>query len=183
MHLTRYLLSDIALLVAALSSLRLARRLGHGLSAVLFWLVLALAFPIPPNRNSTEPLSEVELVHDITPDALPQERPVEFSARVLSRLEQAEKVESNPHLRDDVRIAWITTLFAFREESEPFVQASYRVLGLHPDKVWPAIEAKRHAKLGADYPNFYAANRGASSPKKPVQSERRLRGNDGRKKA
>jgi hypothetical protein len=175
-----------------LSSLRLARRFGHGLCSVVFWLVLALAFPLPPPGDAAN-FEPEQLLLDLT-DALPQERPVDFSARVMLRLEQAEKSEENPHLRDDVRIAWIAVLKAFRGEPEPHVLATYIVLGLHPSEVWGAIEARRHAQLGADYNKVYTADGrllapdyldifGASSPKKPVQSEKRLRGRDGQKGA
>lgn len=95
-----------------------------------------------------------------------------LSGRVMLRLEQAEKEEINPHLRDDIRIAWITVLGAMRDEPQPHVLATYRVLGLHPDKVWPAIVARRRKNLGADYGKFFGE---LSSPKKPVRSERRSR--------
>ena len=91
--------------------------------------------------------------------------------RVLLRLEDAEMHEPNAHYRDDYRIAWLITLYAARGESQPHVLASYRVLGLHPEKVWSAIVARRHAQLGRDYDKFFAEEfPAASSPKKPVQS-------------
>jgi hypothetical protein len=186
-HLTRYLLSDIAALAGFFFSLRLARRFGHALCSVVFWLVLALAFPLPPPGDAAN-FEPEQLLLDLT-DALPQERPVDFSARVMLRLEQAEKSEENPHYRDDVRVSWICVLKAFRGEAEPHVLATYAVLGLHPDAVWSSIQSRRRAKLGADYNKVYTADGrllapdyldifGASSPKKPVQSERRRRGND-----
>jgi hypothetical protein len=90
--------------------------------------------------------------------------------RVLSRLERAEWHEPNPHFQDDYRIAWITVLRAFRGELLAHVSASYAVLGLHPDKVWPAILERRKALLGPLFPQekFF----GADPPKKPPQSER-----------
>jgi hypothetical protein len=82
-----------------------------------------------------------------------------LSERILDYLARAEEQEIDPWLRDDVRIAWITVLRAARRESIPHVSATYTVLGLHPDKVWPAIVERRKILFGQ--PN-----------KKPVQSER-----------
>jgi hypothetical protein len=87
----------------------------------------------------------------------------------LLRLEQSEKSEVNPHYCDDIRIAWITTLYASRKEPEPHVRATYAVLGVHPDQVFERITARRRAMLGADYDNFFGE---VKSPKKPVRSER-----------
>lgn len=102
-----------------------------------------------------------------------------FVQSVLLRIEEAEAREPSPHFQDDYRIAWITVLNAARGDSQPHTLATYAVLGLHPDKVWPAIEARRRAMLGADYDKFFAKDFFAgSSPKKPVQSERRKRKRD-----
>jgi len=92
-----------------------------------------------------------------------------MTRRVLSRLECAELSELNPHLRDDLRIAWIVTLYAAEGNPQPLVSASYRVLGMHPDKVWPWIVAWRKAKLGPLYEEFWGVE---LPPKKPLQSER-----------
>lgn len=86
-----------------------------------------------------------------------------LSGRVVVRLAQAEVSELNPHYRDDITIAKLIVLYAANGEAvecSPHVLASYHVLGIHPDKVWPAIEARRNA-LGqlCDLP-----------PKKPAQS-------------
>jgi hypothetical protein len=89
-----------------------------------------------------------------------------IARRILCRLEQAETREPNPHLQDDYRIAWITVLRAARGESIPHVSATYAVLGLHPDKVGPAIEARRRALLGIE----------SLPAKKPVQSVRAAEG-------
>jgi hypothetical protein len=86
--------------------------------------------------------------------------------RVLSRLTQAQTCEPNPHYCDDLRIAKLTVLHAARGDSRlcgPDVLASYEVLGLHPEKVWPAIQARRSALLGP------LLEIGAP-PKKPAQS-------------
>jgi len=94
--------------------------------------------------------------------------------RILLRLEQAEARELNPHFQDDYRIAWIAVLRASRGETEPLVSATYTVLGLHPDKVWPAIVARRHAQTGRHYEAIFGGDLypEASSPKKPVRSVR-----------
>jgi hypothetical protein len=101
-----------------------------------------------------------------------------WTRRVLKRLELAEAHELNPHLQCDIRIAWITVLHAARGYSRPHVSASYTVLGLSPDKVWPAIVAKRKARLGIHYEQFFGGWKGESSaalpPKKPAQSVRIL---------
>lgn len=71
-----------------------------------------------------------------------------LAGRVLSRLAQAEACELNPHYRDDLRIARLTVAYAASGEAvlcSPDVLASYVVLGLHPQKVWPAIQARRKA--------------------------------------
>ena len=94
-----------------------------------------------------------------------------LTGRILARLERAEFLEPDPHLQTDYRIAWLTVLYASRGVEDPHVQATAKILGVHPDRVWEKIEAQRRAKLGAEYDNFFG---GASSPKKPVQSERSL---------
>jgi hypothetical protein len=99
-------------------------------------------------------------------------------SRILSRLVEAEAREPNPHLQTDYRIAWITVLYAWQEFSSPHVSAWYRVLGLHPERVWPAIVARRKALLGSHYEQFFGGCEGESSealpPKKPAQSVRIL---------
>jgi hypothetical protein len=100
--------------------------------------------------------------------------------RILFHLERAEEREPNPHFQDDYRIAWITVLNAARGDPRPHVQATYAVLGLHPDKVWASIVERRKAYLGTDYEEFFG---GSSSPKKPAQSERRLRPRKGGERA
>jgi len=94
-------------------------------------------------------------------------------ARILSRLEAAEAREVDPHFRDDIRIAWITVLRASRGEPSPHVSATYTVLGLHPDRVWPAIIERRRALLGWRYEAFVGVE---LPPKKPSQSVRNKNG-------
>src|SRR5882724_10084131 len=77
---------------------------------------------------------------------------------VLAQLERAEASEPNPHFQDDYRISWITVLRASCGESIPHVSATYTVLGMHPDKVWPSIVARRRARLGSHYEEFFGLN-------------------------
>lgn len=88
-----------------------------------------------------------------------------LSARVLVRLISAEVREIDPWLRDDLRIARLTVAYAAHEDAvlcSPDVLASYIVLGLHPEKVWPAIQARRMA-LGP-------LEVSVAPPKKPAQA-------------
>jgi hypothetical protein len=87
--------------------------------------------------------------------------------RVLARLFAAEAQELNPWYRDDLRIARLTVSHAAREDAAPCapdVLASYEVLGLHPKKVWPAIQARRLA-LG-----LLEISDAPQAPKKPPRS-------------
>lgn len=95
-----------------------------------------------------------------------------FSGRILIYLEWAEAHESDRWLQDDYRQAWIVVLLADRGLPFPFVTASYIMYGLHPNKLWPAIMARRRAKLGPLYSQFFPAPLPALPPKKPPQSER-----------
>lgn len=94
--------------------------------------------------------------------------PATWSSRVLTRLVQAEVCERDPHICDDLRIARMTVHYAASCEATicgPHVLASYMVLGLHPEKVWPAIEARRKALWGSGEVSV-----AATVPKKPPQS-------------
>jgi len=88
--------------------------------------------------------------------------------RILNYLSRAEDRESDAWMRDDYRIAWITVLYATRGYREPSVLATYRVLGVHPDKLVAAIEARRRALLGHLYDRQFLK----LPPKKPAVSER-----------
>ena len=79
------------------------------------------------------------------------------AGRVMRYLEQAELSEDAYGFESDIRQAWITVSLAARGECGPFVQASYRLHGLHPDKVWPAIMAQRRATLGKEFSDWYDA--------------------------
>ena len=137
-HQTRYLLSDVARRVTSCLTARL-----------LIWVFVSTIFPLP-TWATTFYSFRVEVLRGISTEALPQERCVTLAERVLARLEQAEQREIDPWLRDDIRIAWIATLYASQGNPQPIVDATYRVLGLHPSKVWPAILARREALLGPE---------------------------------
>ena len=87
--------------------------------------------------------------------------------RVLARLEKAERQERDPWLADDYRQSWISILTFTRGDyptfSAAFEAASYRMYGLHPDQLWPAICARREVNLGSPF------ERSRVLPK-PVQS-------------
>lgn len=109
------------------------------------------------------------------------------SERVLARLVQSEAHELNPHLRSDYHQAWLTVYYASLGNPIAFIEASYRAVGCHPDKVWPRIVENRKALLGSDYSRWYDEAGNAlspeplyenlpvqpSSPKKPSQSTRK----------
>jgi hypothetical protein len=91
-----------------------------------------------------------------------------LSRRIALRLAQAEACEYDPHCRDDLRIARLTVIHAARGDAvlcSPHVLATYEVLGLHPDHVWPAILARRQA-LGIPE-EFWGVE---LPPKKPPQA-------------
>ncbi len=102
-----------------------------------------------------------------------------LSARILARLMEAERHEVNPHYRDDLRIARLTVAYAAEGECRlcsPQVAATYMVLGLHPDKVWPAMVARQKAQWGEAYGRWFDQDgvrlAEVFAPKKPPQSVR-----------
>ena len=96
-----------------------------------------------------------------------------LARRILSRLEAAEANEQNPHLQDDYRIAWITVLYAARGDPSPHFWATYKVLRMPPNQVWPSIVARRRAMCGKSYAYFFPTDSGVSlPPKKSAASER-----------
>jgi hypothetical protein len=153
----------------------LSPRRRHHLCRVVEWLIgsllaVLLFGQIPEKRNSDgSPLASCDIsLGPAEGGVLAEACPLsELSGRVLLRLEQAEKAEVNPHYRDEYRIAWITTLYALRSEPQPFVRATYAVLGVHPDQVFSKMQAFRKWVLGAEYEVFFPE---VSSPKKPNKS-------------
>lgn len=71
--------------------------------------------------------------------------PLELQA-VMDYLASEKDAEGDLWRQDDLQIAWLTCLYAGRGQSHPHVDATVKVLGLHPNKVWPAILAQRLAK-------------------------------------
>ena len=124
---------------------------GPLLIRILLWLLVFAVFPL--SVTATTLSFRIEVLGRIPYAALPpgSTASVELSERVLARLEKAERQESDPWLRDDIRIAWISVLEASRGNPQPHVDDTYRVLGIHPDKVWPAILARREALLGKNF--------------------------------
>lgn len=117
---------------------------------------------------------------------------VEWTERVLLRLEKAEKKEIDPWLRDDIRIAWITTRWSqngvpdwsLHADQTPYAAATWQVLHCAPSEVWPRIVAARKTKLGSEYSRWYDANdnpqKGANViPEAAVVSARARRASDG----
>jgi hypothetical protein len=136
---------------------------GPLLVRIILWLLVFAVFPL--SVTAARLSFNLEVLRCTTYAALPPGACVHLSERVLVYLEKCERKESDPWLRDDIRIAWITVLYASRGNPQPHIDATYKVLGLHPDKVWPAICARRAALLSS-----------ASSPKKPcagTKDERR----------
>jgi hypothetical protein len=136
---------------------------------VLWFFTLAI-FPIPP---ALIPLSfRVEVLTRVECGALPREPRVDLTARVATRLVEAEFREPDAWYRDDYRIARVTLGLARRGSPIPHIEACYRVLGCHPDHVWPRIVARREAArresvLQAEPKIIFG---GASSPRKPARS-------------
>ncbi|HEX4284658.1 MAG TPA: hypothetical protein VHZ28_06165 [Terracidiphilus sp.] len=149
---------------------------------LLVWVLAFFLCPIPASLWARD--FQISVLGRITlaaPPPLPEQEPVrvDLTERVLLHLETAEKNEIDPWYRDDIRIAWITTnwaqngvpeWFSWDQSSSPHVAATYQVLHCHPDAVWANITARRKAKLGASYAEFFPD--GASSPKKPCVSVR-----------
>ena len=139
----------------------------------VLWFFTLAVFPVPVTLWARS--FHVEVLERITLAALPQERGVQVTERVLLHLEQAEKKEIDPWLRDDIRIAWITTRWSQRgipswslhSYATPYVAATWQVLHCHPEQVWPNILASREAKLGPLHDQFWGPG---SSPRKPVRS-------------
>jgi hypothetical protein len=92
--------------------------------------------------------------------------------RLLARLVQAEAHEDNLFYKQDYRQAAIVVSLADRGNPEPFVASSYACYGIHPDKLWPKLLAKRRAALGPEYSRWYdaAGNLRPDAPKKRSKS-------------
>jgi len=96
-----------------------------------------------------------------------------LSVNAMDYLAAQELAEPNPWLRDDIRIAWLTILFAARGQSDPSVEATWKVLGIHPDKLWEAIVARRKAMLGPLYEEFFPTTQPAAEVQARNSSEQK----------
>jgi hypothetical protein len=105
-------------------------------------------FLVPPRYTPTpEPVESKALPLEwlLDPDKARSD-----ADHVLAALIQLEAHEPNPHLRDDYREMFIAIRLGLKGDPEPLVSASYRMFGLHPDKVYAAILARRKALLGKE---------------------------------
>lgn len=95
-----------------------------------------------------------------------------MAGRITRYLLLAEDEDLDLHRRTDYREARIVVALAAANDPQPLVTASYRIFGVHPDKVWPHIVADRKAKLGREYSQWYdaAGNLRPDVPKKPAES-------------
>jgi len=128
------------------------------------WVLTLALFPVPVNFLARS--FQVEVLQCINSRALPPgaDARVSLADRVVVYLVKAEAKEPDAWYRDDYRIARLTVGFARRGSRIPHVEASYRVLGLHPEKVWPSILRNRELILGALYEQVSG---GKLPPKKP----------------
>lgn len=127
------------------------------------------ALPARPPQDRSLPLDwllsraarQAQLLPEVPAGA---DESVATSDRILARLIQLEAHERDIWEQENYRQAFITLCLALKGDPEPFVAASYRMYGLHPEKLWPAILARRAALLGSE------ATRIPSWPKKPIAS-------------
>jgi|SRR5215471_4330469 len=81
--------------------------------------------------------------------------------RIQKYLLLAELAEQDRQLQTDLSIAWLTVALVYRGDAtncNAHVLATYRVLGCHPDEVWPTIVNNRRAKLAKEFDAWYEAN-------------------------
>lgn len=104
------------------------------------------------------------------------------SARVMAYLDRAERKERDVWFADDYRIAWQCVRLAAEGHPDPWGYAFWLSIGIHFEKFLAAQDAYRRAQLGSEYGAWYgvggaapSSTGAASSPKKPVQSERRTK--------
>jgi hypothetical protein len=138
---------------------------GPLLIRIILWLLVFAVFPLSVTAATVS--FNLEVLGRIPYAALPPGAPcVDVSERVLVYLEKCERKEFDPWMRDDIRIAWITVLEASRGNPQPHIDATYKVLGIHPAKVWPAICARRAALLGSESPCGETSQSTAHAPVK-----------------
>lgn len=91
-----------------------------------------------------------------------------LSERICDYLAKAEDKERDVWLRDDIRLAFLTVLYAGRGYDIPDVWAYYYYLGGHPKKIIPILveRAAKHAAMEAPPKKAAASERKAAQGKK-----------------
>lgn len=146
---------------------------------VILWLAIWWVFPLSVTCSALS--FRLEVLGGTTPRSSGSDTTLSSGRTegILRHLERAEKLESNPWLKDDYRIAWITVNWAqsgvpdwsWHRNSPAHVAATYQVLHCPPDEVWSRIEARRRADLGSEYALWYGES--TTTQKKACASERR----------
>lgn len=77
-----------------------------------------------------------------------------LSARVLSRLAEAETREPDAWLRDDYRIAWLTVLHCAEGIADPWRFAFWKYLGKTPEKLIPLFVERRENHRAMEIPDY-----------------------------
>jgi hypothetical protein len=149
---------------------------------LIIWVLVSTLFPL--SVTGTILSFKLEVIRGTTSLALPAERSMTLTERVLAYLEVAERTEREAWFQTDYRIAWLTTRWAnygvpewsWHKQSSPYVAATFQVLHCHPDQVWPRILELRRVNLGPEYSRFYHDSEPLPAPKKPcagTKTERR----------
>ncbi len=103
------------------------------------------------------------------------EKGVSLSDRILARLALAEARAVDVWIKDDLRQSFLTVYLAAEGNPIPFVEASYRCYGVHPEKLFLRITEMRKATLGPEYELWFdaAGNLRPDAPKKSSSSSPR----------
>ena len=98
----------------------------------------------------------------------------ELCRRIVEYLRWAAEQEENKIYWDEYCIAWMTVAGAAKGNSIPFIAATQKHLGIHPDRVWSSVLKRRRSKLGTLYGLWYdvAGNLKPDVPKKSAHSEK-----------
>lgn len=114
--------------------------------------------------DSRFPLDKYRIAILFAPTATPSLRALlllvlmGLSEDVLEYLFWAKSAEEDAWLRDDIAIAIRTVALASEGVQHADVCATYEVLGLHPNEVWPRIVERRKAVLGSLYDSWYGVS-------------------------
>jgi len=103
------------------------------------------------------------------------EKGISLSDRILARLALAEARAVDVWIKDDLRQSFLTVYLAAEGNPIPFVEASYRCYGVHPEKLFQRITEMRKATLGPEYEPWFdaAGNLRPDAPKKLSSSSPR----------